>query len=278
MHWFSLHPASRQTLRHLAQGLFLGALIAGGLLMLRMLFAPWGNSVERNVPDVMFRLRDTRYAHPRDVILVADDDTVRRYGRWPLPWHVYTDVVRRLHRAGARTIAFDIVFAGLSSAPNDPQRLKEFGEACQSMRHVVQASSFYAGTMEQYSSSHSDRLEFVPCRSKSAADLLPSRFAVTDKGVTTRTYNGATFPHVALRKSAAAVGHVNVRPDKIMTSKGTLRKIPHLVRYRGALYPSVGLAADHLKLKPNDIMAVPGAVRVGGREVPLDRHGDAWVN
>ncbi|HEX8236231.1 MAG TPA: EAL domain-containing protein [Abditibacteriaceae bacterium] len=278
MHWPFLHPTSRQTLRQLVQGLFLGAIVAGALLLLRILFAPWGNSVERNVLDIMFRLRDTRYPHPQIVVLAADDDTVRRYGRWPLPRHVYTNVVQRLHRAGAKTIAFDIVFSGLSSAPNDEQRLKDFGEACRRMGHVVQAGSYYAGTTEQYSISHSEQFGFVPQRAKAVADELPSRFAVTNKGGVSRTYPGATLPHAALRGSAAAIGHVNVRPDDDV--EGTLRKVPHLVRYRGALYPSVGLAAatDFLGLKPKDIVAVPGAVRVAGREIPLDPNGDAWVN
>jgi hypothetical protein len=277
MHKFSLLPTSRQTLRQLAQGLFLGAAVASTLLLLRVLLKPWGNSVERYALDTMFRLRDSRYPHPRVVILAADDDTVRRYGRWPLPRHVYTKVVQRLHRAGAKTIAFDIVFSGLATAAGDERRLKEFGAACRSMGHVVQASSFYAGTMEQYSMSHSEQPGLVPHRTKRTADQLPSRFAVTDKGAICRSYPGATLPHRALRGSAA-VGHVNVRPDDDV--EGTLRKIPHIVRYHGALYPSVGLAAatDFLGLEPNDIVAIPGAVRVGGREVPIDHKGDAWVN
>src|SRR5688572_22340599 len=96
---FSFPPAPR-----LAQGLFFGALCAlliGGASLTGLL-----SGLERGTFDALLRARGERNASPQIVILVADDETISTQGRWPLPRRVYTEVIRRLTRAGAKTIAF----------------------------------------------------------------------------------------------------------------------------------------------------------------------------
>jgi CHASE2 domain-containing sensor protein len=73
-------------------------------------------------------------------VLVADDATVARAERWPLPWSAHAEVVRRLHRAGAKTIAFDLLFSTPSASPRDDAG---FIEACREAGNVVQAAAFH---------------------------------------------------------------------------------------------------------------------------------------
>src|SRR5688572_17401238 len=61
--------------------------------------------------DLRLRLRGTTKPGPETVIILVDEHTVASLGRWPLPRAVYADLLRHLRDAGARVIAFDMLFA-----------------------------------------------------------------------------------------------------------------------------------------------------------------------
>src|SRR5947208_2870726 len=91
-----------------ATGMLLGilcAVVAFGIRGVRLF-----DGLERATLDTLFQARGQRIPSPHIIILIADDATVARFGGWPLPRRVYADVVHRLHRAGAKTIAFDVLF------------------------------------------------------------------------------------------------------------------------------------------------------------------------
>lgn len=53
------------------------------------------------------------------VLVVVDDQTLERGFPWPLPRDRYLDIIRRLEKAGARTIALDILFG--APGPDTPE-------------------------------------------------------------------------------------------------------------------------------------------------------------
>ncbi|OCC15166.1 Adenylate cyclase [Dissulfuribacter thermophilus] len=70
--------------------------------------------------DLLFTLRGIK-SPPRDIVIVAIDEPSFQYlGRqWPWPRSLHGRLVRKLKKAGAKVIAFDIMFTEPSRYPND---------------------------------------------------------------------------------------------------------------------------------------------------------------
>jgi signal transduction histidine kinase/CHASE2 domain-containing sensor protein len=262
----------RPTLRSMpraTQGMLLGlccAAIVAGLGAIG-----WLRGVERGTMDALFRARGFRYPSPHIIVLVADDATVARAERWPLPWNVHAEVVRRLQRAGAKTIAFDLLFSTPSPSPGDDA---DFIRACREAGNVVQAAAFHVPSEVSPS---------LPVSWPGNRTMLPPRFAVSNRGAQLRSATWVTSALPALQAQAPAIGHINIYPE----ADGALRRIPHLIRYRDAIYPSLALAAasHFLGLKPAQIVAgageiaLPSTTSTSTRDtIPFDGHGETWVN
>ncbi|MDF2440975.1 MAG: hypothetical protein JWN98_1959 [Abditibacteriota bacterium] len=209
------------------------------------------DSLERISLDSLFRVRGKRYPAPEVVLVVVDEETAQR--QWPIPRNVYAEVVERLSRAGARTIAFDITFPVKSSAADD----EAFIAACRKSGRVVQAVVF----SQQLSSS--------------TRQNLPDR------------YNSFTSPIAGLKSSAVALGHVNMPTD----ADGA-RRVQHLISHEGHSYPSLALAAashfyglswqESTRFKMDEtgraIRFEPAVQNVAPRVIPVDRAGKTRVN
>lgn len=91
------------------------AFAAAALLMTRPGSASW----ERSWLDGAFRLRGARAAKAPAAIAAIDDKSLAELGAWPWPRQVSAELIDRLTAAGAKTIAFDVMFAEPRSAAGD---------------------------------------------------------------------------------------------------------------------------------------------------------------
>jgi diguanylate cyclase (GGDEF)-like protein/PAS domain S-box-containing protein len=260
---------------HKGQGLFFGIVCA--LLVWAMSTGGWLRNLERSTLDALFKTRRVihpSYASPDIIVLKADDATVARYGRWPLPRTVYADLVRHLTQAGARTIAFDI----LLTVPSDiPAADKALVQASEESKRVVHAMAFNFLLAKD---------PFVSTSSPGNAPTLLSRFRITDDDARTiQESNWGSTAILSLQQSAAGIGHVNVPPEQ----DGVRRRIPHTIRFKSAnnsaLYPSLALAtASHfLGVRPHDVVAKPDSIALKlpdgtNRSIPVDSQGRTWIN
>jgi adenylate cyclase len=81
------------------------------LLALAVAEARVGRALERRVYDGWFTLRGT-LPRPAEVVVVAiDTDSEASLGRYPWGREWHARLLRNLHRAGARVVAFDLTFA-----------------------------------------------------------------------------------------------------------------------------------------------------------------------
>jgi diguanylate cyclase (GGDEF)-like protein/PAS domain S-box-containing protein len=247
----------------------------------------WGtfDSLDRALLNHLFRTRGSRYPSPDIVLVVADNSTVNKFRKWPLPRAVFADVVEHLGRAGAKTIALDIIF----TAPSNPVDDARLAAACAKAGRVIHATAFELPATPLRKSVREKRNSVIP-----ATAPLPTRFAVQADDTEDAAYPEAvqvTAPLPELRDSAVAIGHVNVPPDR----DGVLRQIPHLIRYQQNVYPSFSLAAaaHYRGIKPQQIqvstedeyqstlIAASDDVKLHlrqGSTFPLDREGQAWIN
>lgn len=256
------------------QGMLVGVLCAA------LVQAPtrlgWLHGLEVTAWNALFLARGARRAASPIVILTINDETVARGGRALLPRSFYARAVRLLHRAGARTIAFNLRMTNPTQTADD----QAIVNACRESGRVVQAVTFGAS---------------------STTTTLSPRFAVTDIGGHFNFQHQVVTSLPELMESAPAAGHLNLNPE----ADGTFRRVPHLIRFRDKLYPSLALAtaAHFLGLRPRDVVAAPRELRLAAppvhlsandspasdspasdspegrlRRVPLDRRGEAWIN
>ena len=253
-------------LRRLGFGLLLGAFCAVVVAGVRQV--GWLSVVERNLLDALFQARGSGYPSPHIAIVVADDASVARAGGWPLPRRSYGDVIHRLHRAGVRTIAFDVLFSKPSYSPRDDEAL---AKACGEAGSVISAAVFQLP-------SDNRKTTLIDLPGDIVAPL--PRFGIDRRRVPCLKAVGGIGPRPALQQSSVAVGHINVRPDR----DGTLRHISHLIRFREVTYPSLALAsATHfLGLKAQDVVVDEGTIILPGQHqqyrVPIDGEAQVLVN
>ncbi len=100
-------PHSLRAARGAWIGLVLG-LVVGALSALRYYPAVLEGAAYDGLADLV---ADARPAALRDVVVIGiNDDSIRQIGRWPWPRREHAALVERLTRAGARVIAFDLLF------------------------------------------------------------------------------------------------------------------------------------------------------------------------
>jgi len=97
---------------HRRRALLLAAVVLlAPLLALAVAEARVGRALERRVYDGWFTLRGS-LPRPAEVVVVAiDTDSEASLGRYPWGREWHARLLRNLHRAGARVVAFDLTFA-----------------------------------------------------------------------------------------------------------------------------------------------------------------------
>jgi diguanylate cyclase (GGDEF)-like protein/PAS domain S-box-containing protein len=260
-----------RTISQTGKGLLFGAVCA---LMVWAIGAwGWLLNLERSTLDTLFTTRGVLYPSSHIVVLQADDRTIDRFHRWPLPRKVYADLVNHLTSAGAKTIAFDVLLTVPSDRPADDALLTQ---ATTSSKRVLHATAFNLEAQDD---------PIVPPGFHKKIPELLTRFRATDAGAKCMSSLWGSSPLPALQDGAAGVGHVNVPPER----DGVRRRIPHLVRLlRGKhaeLYPSLSLAAavHFWGLKPRDIITDANSISLRlpngeRREIPVDDEGRTWIN
>lgn len=251
------------------RGLLLGAACA--LLIQSVAVIGWLDGLNRGTLDALFRARGSRFPAPQIVLVVANDETIARYNAWPLPRRVYAELVRHLRRNGAKTIAFDMLFSEPSPRAGDDSALST---ACRGAGNVIQAGAFHlenifnpeppvgTTTLSAHSTARFTLSENVKT-SNAALSSLPSAVWMST-------------PISGLQQSAPLLGHINVHLQR----DGAMRLIPHVIRFRNELYPSLALAAaaHYLEIPAQRITVAPTEILIAGRRLPIEADGETGIN
>jgi adenylate cyclase len=212
--------------------------IVGGLMSI---------AVDQNyLRDIRTRLEDNLYL-PRPTrgivsIIAIDDASLAAYGRSAVEWdrRVYVDLIRVLDAAGARVIAFDVMFVDPSDAD------AQLAETMRQARNVIQP-----------------------------VFGLDNNGACVPKTVGLLRCDYYVHPVPALEAAAMGLGHVTVRPDL----DGFARRVPLFTLDGDKPVPSLALAAylEYLRLLPEMVEIDQNEVRFAGRELPTDNFGQLIV-
>jgi adenylate cyclase len=171
---------------------------------------------------------------------------------WPWMREMYAPLLDFCRRAGARSVAFDVVLSEPSSygVADDTA----FGDAARRNALLIQAF-FPAGS------------------STSWPALFPSPFppGVPDSSAfpTNRRSKSATFPIPEAATNAALLGHVRASSDP----DGVIRRTSLFTFLDGRFVPSLGLAPALLDPKTAAPVLSGKVIKLGTTAVPLDRQG-----
>ena len=260
--------------------------------------AEW-RRLETESLDLRFRMRGVLPPRPDIALVMVDEASLARLGRWPFSRHLMARAVERLDAAGAKLIVFDQLFAEPETAK--PADLRDIArEAAAALPPGADTGTLRA-RLAALASDDPDG-DFAAVIRKSGKVLLPFAFSFhpeTDAGASTdvdlsdsgyqildRGAPGATdplqpravlAPVAGLREAAAGLGGVNV----IYDVDGLPRYDYVSTGFNGDILPSIAVraAAASAGVPWNHVrLALGQSVRFGARTVPVDLYGRMLVN
>ncbi len=244
------------------KGKLLVAVIIGILAWALVLIFYWGKlleSYELKAYDQLCRLHAAKIPAPDEVALIVVDQgslqAAQRQGiNWPWPRQMYTPIVQFCASAGARAIAFDVLFTEPSAYGVEDDRI--LAESLMQNGHA-----FLPIFLSRQERSHSPWEKEIVKRI-----ALPLR---DQSGRNHSAYASSIPPIQNLADSAISLGNVAIPPD----ADGIYRRLPLVFSYLDQWIPSLGLALfRHLEAK--DALALEkDGLRIGDLRIPLDSQG-----
>jgi CHASE2 domain-containing sensor protein len=249
---------------------------------------PLADSIEGKVYDTFLRSAPRHPAPGPITIVDLDETSLERLGQWPWPRYRIARLLDRIREDGATVTGLDMVFAEpdrTSLGPLAAEILRDLGtriDLAGFPREALDTDLALATTLARGPYVLGYQFDFETARGN-ACVLHPLRAAVLSDGGTGGAdglfdARGVVCNLPALSAAAGSSGFFNVTPDP----DGVLRRVPLMIRYKGAVYPNLALAL-YLRARGGDAVLETGpegveALRLDGKRIPLDRHGNMLVN
>ena len=284
-------------------------LVAGMTLavVLLVVFRPlFSEILELKLYDLKFWVRGARAPGPEVVIVTIDDDSLKALGRWPWSREIQARLINRIKDAGPKVIALDIIFAekeetaAVETIKNLRQGLAREGSANPSILHLLTQEENRVNVDRQLAQAIAQGsptlLGFYFNEVGGKAALKAEQFMATS-APRACTYNlvrwldtkptripiiGAEDIKLNLQEisaGSAGGGFFNMVPDV----DGCIRWLPQAIVFGGDIFMPLSLAVvqQYLGRPPLALtMSRTGVegVRLGGRELPVDRFGRMLIN
>jgi len=226
------------------------ALIVG----IRVADAPFVESIRLRYFDTLIIAKEPTF---NNIVTVnIDEDSLSKYGQWPLPRAKYAEIVRDLYQRGAGLVVLNVLMP-------EPDRTGGDGALGQTLKEFPVVLS----------SAPAQKTKNTPRNPGSA--VINSEFA--DQIV---QYPGLIANVPVLENNAAGVGITNTLPEV----DGVNRRIPLIVTVDGKLYPS--MAIETLRVAAGD-STVQVKLFEGGVEkmripkfgpISTDSLGRVWID
>jgi adenylate cyclase len=251
--------------RKLLQGLAVGA--AAGLIALALELPGWLSGFEEKTWDPRVRLLARPALTTPQVALILLDQQSLDWGSkenglsWPWPREVYSYVIDFCRRAGAKAVAFDVLFTEPSVyGVEDDAALAS--AAAGYGRFVAAVFPGEQGSAERWPDAVPPSQLVVEGLDRWIASERPADFA----------FARAAFPFEGLASGARVLANVNFQPD----DDGVFRRAALLSVFDGKALPSLALGAYLAAAEgPTEVSIRPGVLTIDGRRIPIDGDGRA---
>lgn len=237
--------------------------------------------------DLLLKIFPNNHASPKLVIVDIDDQSLNRYGQWPWPRYRVAVLLDKITAMKPEIVSLDIVFAEPDRTSAGPllrdlektyKRKVDIGKLPETLsdNDRILAEALARGPFVLGNVFHFNATKMNP----GSCILHPVRLSSVfhpegqNKNTGLPQSVGVLCNLTMLSQKVDASGFFNYSPDK----DGVLRRLPMLIEYRGAIYPSLALATvlklnkdNRIALKSNDSSLQ--AIHYAGNTVPVDRHG-----
>jgi serine phosphatase RsbU (regulator of sigma subunit)/CHASE2 domain-containing sensor protein len=250
------------------------------LLLLPNIFSTLNAHIADKIFSFRTHIEELRPSYDNTVIHVDIDETsIRQLGDYYLSRSYHAQVIRNLADMNAAAILYDSIIAAPVSEVED-RALIDSASA---------AANVYFGMALRFVDDK-ETIRSDPARKEDNAYLDDTKWRVKVVGEPRHFHVGVngliTFP--ALAAAAKGLGYLNVNTDP----DGVIRRLPLLVLYQDAFYPSFSFRAvcDYFQVPPENIVVNPGSAitltgarRPGetkGRDIviPIDDKGNMTIN
>jgi len=181
---------------------------------------------------------------------------------WPWPREVYTAIIQFCKRAGAKSLAFDVLFTEPSKygvADDQALAAEIFG-----FKHFT-----VAVFPSQKEGSEKKWPAFAPVPAMKMEGLEPWLVQTGH-----HPFTRASFPVPEISAVAGLLANVNINPD----ADSVYRRVALFEVFDGKILPSLALASYRMA-KPDATLSVyPGRFMLDEREIPIDAAGKAILN
>ncbi len=284
-------------------------LVAGVTLtvVLLILFRPlFAEILELKLYDLKLRVRGARPPGPEVVIVAIDDDSLKTLGRWPWSRDIQARLIKRIKAAGPRVVGLDIIFAereetaAVETIKNLRQGLAREGSANPAMLHLLTQEEDRVNVDRQLAQALAQGpptlLGFYFNEVGGMAPPKAGKF-MTTSAPRACTYNlvrcldgePTEIPIISAKSivlnlqeinaGCAGGGFFNMVPDE----DGCVRWLPQAIVYGPDIFIPLSLAVvqQYLGCPPLALTlsrAGVEGVRLGDREIPVDRYGRLLIN
>lgn len=201
--------------------------------------------------------------YTQDIKIILLDQTSLDWGAsvnglsWPWPREAYAPIIRFLQRAGAKIIAFDVLYTEASVYGIEDDQV--FADAIADNKVVLPV---FLGEQAKQRSNWPDTV----ARSSVKIQGLEQWQKLANLSAVNKTH--ATFPIDRLAKAASILSHIDELPD----SDGVFRRASLFRVFDQQIIPSVGLAALMLS-KQDRALSYDGMLQYQGKSLPTDNQG-----
>jgi adenylate cyclase len=262
-----------------------GFLLLAGFIALRI----WDPVALENLRLRSFDFYQTikpRIAAPNQrpaVIVDIDEASLQALGQWPWPRTVIAEIVARLQQAGAKAVAFDIMWSepDRMSPANVAQSLPQIDEATRDkMKSLPSNDQVLAAVMSQGKVVLGQAAVIVPTSAPPETSAMV--FLNADPGPFLFKFEGLLRNIPILDQAAAGRGNLTVIPER----DGVVRRVPLVLEAAGQRVPSltmellrVGTSAGALIIDTHPVTGIQ-ALAIQGVEgtFPTDKNGRLWIN
>ncbi|MBW1644193.1 MAG: adenylate/guanylate cyclase domain-containing protein [Deltaproteobacteria bacterium] len=262
--------------------LLVAAFVAAYLcfLLLPSVFETWN----AKAIDRLFLFRSTSdrlQPHYDDIIVHVDINktTIHKLDNHYLNRSHHAQLIRNLTAMNVSAQLYDFIFAARSNDKDDNALINA----------TSKAGNVYFGLAFELLKETDQGYE-DPKKANAIEYLDKTKWCVISKGDATAFYSGVnpltTFP--ALSSASRGLGYLSLKADR----DGVFRRLPLLIRYNNAFYPSyafraicgyLGVSPESIVVKPGKTITMKNAKRPGAAAghnivIPIDRYGNMVIN
>src|SRR5260370_42246591 len=122
-------PTGRSNQKHLLtkRWLLLSVLLVAVVRLLSLIYPV--EELSRRAGDMYFRLRGSQSTSPNVALVLIDDASLERYGRWPWKRSLLAQVVRAASAEHPKALGLDILLSETEDETNDRELAKALNDA-----------------------------------------------------------------------------------------------------------------------------------------------------